>query len=121
MSNESGKEKRKGKMFLVYDANKLGKKKGKLCREVVSVEDTQQKMQEVFYIALLHYFIYSMVSFQQMENGVEEDVEIHFVSTLKAKKKHARIEKKENSETGCRRKNSVFFPAGGKPSNQYRQ
>lgn len=30
MSNESGKEKRKGKMFLVYDANKLGKKKGKI-------------------------------------------------------------------------------------------
>lgn len=109
MSNESGKEKRKGKMFLVYDANELGKKKRKLCREVVSVEDTQQKMQEVFYIALLHYFIYSMVSFRQMENGVEEDVEIHFVSTLKVKKKHAKIEKSENSETSCRRKNSVFF------------
>ena len=45
MSNESGKEKRKGKMFLVYDANELGKKKRKLCREVVSAEDRQQKLQ----------------------------------------------------------------------------
>lgn len=78
-------------------------------------------MEEVFYISLLHYFIYSMVFFQQMENGVEEDMEIHFVSTLKVKKKHAGIKKSENSETGCRKKHNVFFPAGGQPSNQYRQ
>lgn len=34
-------EKKKEKIFLVYDANEVGKKKRKFCRKVVSVEDTQ--------------------------------------------------------------------------------
>lgn len=46
-----------------------------------------------------------MVSFQKLENGVEEDLKIHFDSTLKVKKKHTG--KSENLTVGGKR--AFFF------------
>lgn len=58
-----------------------------------------------------------MVSFQKMENGVEEDLKIHFDSTLKVKKKHTG--KSENLTVGGKR--AFFFPAGENPDKKYGQ
>lgn len=99
MNLEKKKEKERRFQFMMQ--MNLGRKREIYVEKLFQFEDTQQKkMEEVFYISLLHYFIYSMVSFQLMENGVQEDMKIHFVSTLNVKKKHAEIEKSENSETG---------------------
>lgn len=59
MPNESGKEKRKGKTFLVYDANELGKKKRNLCRKVVSVwrYTAKKNGRSILHISLSLFYI----------------------------------------------------------------